>query len=211
MELLRARKCNPGILYQTVVAFKYKGHTNWLWIFKGDIVPIGKAWKVYYGTNIREPHVATTRKTVAKGLVMSTESPYLWEKLTVGNVTRAERKHRVRNRAVIWLIRKVSDLFAWDHWFSYLNNWGRKGSTEVRGGKRERSVQFTIKIHLLWTAEIKWHGIHTGILQWMTLCTGGCVHTLMRYVPVSLASTHWTPLALSLENPDKQNCLYRHC
>ena len=43
---------------------------------------------------------------------MSTESPYLWEKLTVGNVTRAECKHCVINRAVIWLIRKVSDLFA---------------------------------------------------------------------------------------------------
>lgn len=31
--ILIARKCNPGILYQMVVLFKYKGN-NWFWMFK---------------------------------------------------------------------------------------------------------------------------------------------------------------------------------
>lgn len=30
MRLVRVGKFNSGIIYQTAVAFKYKGHTNWL-------------------------------------------------------------------------------------------------------------------------------------------------------------------------------------
>ena len=64
----------------------------------------------------------------------------------MGNVTGTERKHCVINRALIGLIRKVSNLYGITDSLTFIKR-GRKSSIEVRKrrGKGKRSVQFTMK------------------------------------------------------------------